>query len=249
MELTDKQVAVIFKAMSDENRIRIMKLLRSGEKCACKLLEELNISQPTLSHHMKILCDAGLVTGRREGKWTHYSICCEGTDRVIGLLRDLCAVQAPSLVQLLPHGNHDPDDLQDQGKGEAVMKKVAFICVHNSCRSQMAEALGKKLASDVFESYSAGTETKPRINPDAVRLMKQVHGIDMEATQHSKLLSDIPEVDVVITMGCNGQCPFLPCSHREDWGLEDPSGKSDEAFLETIRLIEEKVLELKAKLA
>ena len=95
------------------------------------------------------------------------------------------------------------------------MKKVAFICVHNSCRSQIAEALGKKLAADVFESYSAGTETKPRINQDAVRLMKQVHGIDMEATQHSKLLSDIPEVDVVITMGCNVQCPFLPCSHRE----------------------------------
>ena len=128
------------------------------------------------------------------------------------------------------------------------MKKVAFICVHNSCRSQIAEALGKKLASDVFESYSAGTETKPQINQDAVRLMKQVHSIDMEATQHSKILSDIPPVDVVITMGCNVQCPFLPCSHREDWGQEDPSGKSDEAFLETIRLIEEKVLDLKARM-
>ncbi len=127
-------------------------------------------------------------------------------------------------------------------------QKVAFICVHNSCRSQIAEALGKKLASDVFESYSAGTETKPRINQDAVRLMKQVHGIDMEETQYSKLLSDIPEVDVVITMGCNVQCPFLPCRHREDWGLEDPSGKSDEAFLETIRAIEEKVLDLKARM-
>ena len=129
------------------------------------------------------------------------------------------------------------------------MKKVAFICVHNSCRSQIAEALGKKLASDVFESYSAGTETKPRINPDAVRLMKQVHGIDMEATQRSKLLADIPQVDVVVTMGCNVRCPSLPCSPRVDWGLVDPSGKSDEAFLETIRLIEEKVLDLKARLA
>ena len=129
------------------------------------------------------------------------------------------------------------------------MKKVAFICVHNSCRSQIAEALGKKLAGDVFESYSAGTETKPQINQDAVRLMKQVHGIDMEATQRSKLLSDIPEVDVVITMGCNVHCPFLPCSHREDWGLEDPTGKPDAAFLETIRSIEEKVLELKKRLA
>ena len=128
------------------------------------------------------------------------------------------------------------------------MKKVAFICVHNSCRSQIAEALGKKLASDVFESYSAGTETKPRINQDAVRLMKHAHGIDMEATQRSKLLSEIPQVDVVITMGCNVQCPFLPCSHREDWGLEDPSGKPDEAFLETIRLIEEKVIDLRERM-
>lgn len=78
--------------------------------------------------------------------------------------------------------------------------KVAFICVHNSCRSQIAEALGKYFASDVFESYSAGTETKPRINPDAVRLMKQLYGIDMEQTQRSKLLSDIPPADIVITM-------------------------------------------------
>ena len=128
------------------------------------------------------------------------------------------------------------------------MKKVAFICVHNSCRSQIAEALGRKLASDAFESYSAGTETKPQINQDAVRLMKQVHGIDMEKTQYSKLLSDIPEVDVVITMGCNVQCPFLPCSHREDWGLEDPTGQSDRIFVETIRIIEQKILQLKDRL-
>lgn len=128
------------------------------------------------------------------------------------------------------------------------MKKVAFICVHNSCRSQIAEALGKEFASDVFESYSAGTETKPKINKDAVRLMKQVYGIDMEATQYSKLLSDIPKVDVVITMGCNVQCPFLPCSFREDWGLDDPTGQSDEAFLEIIHQIEQKILMLKEKL-
>lgn len=129
------------------------------------------------------------------------------------------------------------------------MIKVAFICVHNSCRSQIAEALGKKLASDVFESYSAGTETKPQINRDAVRLMKELHGIDMDRSQYSKLLSDIPPVDVVITMGCNVDCPYLPCSHREDWGLDDPTGKSDDEFIRTIRIIEEKVLELKNRYA
>ena len=105
--------------------------------------------------------------------------------------------------------------------------KVAFVCVHNSCRSQIAEALGKHLAVDVFESYSAGTETKPQINQEAVRLMKKLYGIDMEETQYSKLLSEIPEVDVVITMGCNVQCPMLSCKHREYWGLDDPTGKGD----------------------
>lgn len=128
------------------------------------------------------------------------------------------------------------------------MKKVAFICVHNSCRSQIAEALGRKLAGDVFESYSAGTETKPQINQDAVRLMKQVHGIDMEEQQSSKLLNALPAIDIVVTMGCNVDCPYLPCSHREDWGLDDPSGQPDEVFLDTIRRIEEKVLDLKSRL-
>lgn len=129
------------------------------------------------------------------------------------------------------------------------MQKVAFICVHNSCRSQIAEALGRHLAADVFESYSAGTETKPKINQDAVRLMKELHNIDMEAEgQRSKLLADIPSVDIVITMGCNVNCPFLPCRHREDWGLEDPTGKPDEEFIKTIKAIEEKILALKASL-
>jgi arsenate reductase len=128
------------------------------------------------------------------------------------------------------------------------MKKVAFICTHNSCRSQIAEALGKRLAGDVFESYSAGTEIKDRINPDAVRLMKQRYGIDMEETQRSKLISELPRVNVIITMGCGVECPYLPSERREDWGLEDPTGKGDEDFMKTIDIIERKILELKASL-
>ena len=126
--------------------------------------------------------------------------------------------------------------------------KIAFICVHNSCRAQITEALCRHLAGDVFECYSAGTETKPQINQDAVRLMKQLYGIDMEKTQYSKLLSDIPPVDIVVTMGCNVECPFLPCKHREDWGLDDPTGKSDADFIDTINQIEEKVKALKERL-
>lgn len=125
--------------------------------------------------------------------------------------------------------------------------KVAFLCVHNSCRSQIAEALGKHLSSNVFESYSAGTETKPRINQDAVRLMKKMYQIDMEKTQYSKRLSEIPQADIVITMGCNVNCPIIPCKYREDWGLNDPTGKDDVEFSKTIHKIHSNVLELAKK--
>ena len=91
--MDERILANTFKALSDENRIRILKLLCCGEKCACKLLEELNISQPTLSHHMKILCDMGIVTGRKEGKWTHYSICCDGIRHIRGLMKELLSVE------------------------------------------------------------------------------------------------------------------------------------------------------------
>lgn len=126
--------------------------------------------------------------------------------------------------------------------------KVAFVCVHNSCRSQIAEALGKYLASDVFESYSAGTETVPKINQEAVWLMKQLYNIDMEQTQYSKLLNELPAVDIVITMGCNVNCPYLPCKYREDWGLDDPTGKDEKTFRETISIIEQKILKLKSSI-
>lgn len=126
--------------------------------------------------------------------------------------------------------------------------KVAFICVHNSCRSQMAEALGKLLAKDVFESYSAGTETKPTINQDAVRIIKDLYDVDMNKEHKSKLLDDIPKVDIVIKMGCNVVCPYLPAKYIEDWGLEDPTGKSDEEFFKVAKTIEEKVKDLAVRI-
>ena len=132
---------------------------------------------------------------------------------------------------------------------ERVKKKVAFICVHNSCRSQMAEALGKYLASDVFESYSAGTETKPQINQDAVRIMKELYGIDMEKTQYSKLISNIPNPDIAISMGCNVGCPFIGRAFDDNWGLEDPTGKSDEDFKKIIAEIERRILQLRTELS
>ena len=123
------------------------------------------------------------------------------------------------------------------------MKRVAFICVHNSCRSQMAEAFGKVLGLDVFECFSAGTEKREQINQDAVRIMKEI-GIDMELHQKPKLLQDIPSVNIVITMGCNVDCPIISCNHREDWGLDDPSGKNDEEFRSVRSLIKSKMEDL-----
>ena len=130
-----------------------------------------------------------------------------------------------------------------------IKKKVAFICVHNSCRSQIAEALGRHLASNVFQSYSAGTETKPQINQDAVRIMKELYNIDMEAEgQYSKLVSDIPDPDITISMGCNVGCPFIGRPFDDNWGLEDPTGKSDEEFKVVIEQIRHDILGLKVRL-
>lgn len=123
-------------------------------------------------------------------------------------------------------------------------KKVAFICVHNSCRSQISEALGHHLASEVFESYSAGTETKPRINQDAVRLMKKLYDIDMEKTQYSKTFNKIPKPDIAISMGCDVGCPYVGMEYDDNWELEDPTGKSDEEFEIIIREIHDNILKL-----
>ncbi len=122
--------------------------------------------------------------------------------------------------------------------------KVAFVCVHNSCRSQMAEGYLKSLGTAFgFESYSAGTEDYPEVKPLAVEAMK-LDGVDI-SDQYPKLLSDIPgELDILITMGCNVECPYIPCQHREDWGLDDPSGGPIEDFIVTRNLIKDKVLAL-----
>ena len=132
-------------------------------------------------------------------------------------------------------------------KSDIYKPKVAFICTHNSCRSQMAEALCRKYAGDVLECYSAGTDIADRINPDAVRIMMRLYNIDMQM-QYPKRLQDLPAVDIVVTMGCGVQCPVMPCSRREDWGLDDPTGKDDAAFEETAKKIEKKIQLLKESL-
>ena len=145
------------------------------------------------------------------------------------------------------HANKIPDS-RNLAIQRYTMKKVAFICVHNSCRSQMAEALGKHFASDVFESYSAGTQTKPQINPDAVRIIKACYGGDI-SSQHSKLLSDIPELDIAISMGCNVAFPFIGRDFDEHWAIEDSTGCDDQTFIAAAKQIERKILSLRKALA
>lgn len=121
--------------------------------------------------------------------------------------------------------------------------KLAFVCIHNSCRSQMAEAWAKHLAPDLFEVYSAGTESYPEVKPLAKAVMAEV-GINMD-DHYPKLLSDIPnKLDLLITMGCGVECPFVPASFKEDWGLDDPSGGPIEDFRVTRDLIKERILKL-----
>lgn len=132
----------------------------------------------------------------------------------------------------------------DPSEEEKMKPKVAFICVHNSCRSQMAEAIGKLYGSEVFDSYSAGTEIKSQINEDAVKTIRKLYNIDMNETQHVKLIDDLPEIDIVIKMGCNVACPFLPSKYEEDWGIKDPTGKGNVEFAKTAKIIEKKVKDL-----
>lgn len=128
------------------------------------------------------------------------------------------------------------------------MKKIriAFVCTHNSCRSIMAEAWTKHLGSDVFDVYSAGTEQYPGPKPMAIEVMED-QGVDMSGAS-SKLIKDIPKTfDILVTMGCGVECPFVPCKYREDWGLQDPSGGPKADFEITRDLIKAKVLELISK--
>lgn len=127
--------------------------------------------------------------------------------------------------------------------GYCMKKVVAFVCVHNSCRSIMAEGWAKKLGSDVLDVYSAGTEEYDAPKPMALEVMTDV-GVDMSHAA-SKLLNEIPEkLDILVTMGCGVECPYVPTNHREDWGLDDPSGGPKSGFEETRDLIKDKVLDL-----
>lgn len=129
------------------------------------------------------------------------------------------------------------------------MKKptVAFVCTHNACRSQIAQAMARAIASDTFVACSGGTHPVERINDDASRLLQREYGIDTSGLKPTSL-TELPPVDILVTMGCGVECPSLPATYREDWGLDDPSGKGDQAFLQTMRVIRQQVIGLRARI-
>ncbi len=125
------------------------------------------------------------------------------------------------------------------------MKNLVFICIHNSCRSQIAEFFGRKYLSDIYNIYSAGSEIKSEINKDVIRLIKSLYNEDISLSQHTKTINEIPEPDIIISMGCYNGCPYLNKDFTADWQIEDPTGKNDFEFIKIINQIKEKVLQLK----
>lgn len=125
------------------------------------------------------------------------------------------------------------------------MKNIAFICNHNSCRSQIAEYFGKKYLSNVYNIYSAGSEIKSEINKDAVRIINELYSDDISLTQHPKTINEIPKPDIIISMGCYNGCPYINQEFTADWQIADPTGKSDDEFIKVINQIKEKVLQLR----
>lgn len=249
----------IFKALSDENRLRILHLLYRQELCVCELEVLLDMSQSNVSRHLNKLKNSGVIVTVKSGLWAHYRLNDVYFEENSGLLDYMKAhwnlegvflKDFKRLAYYLSSHLSCKDITEDKHRVvkiiESPKKIVAFVCVHNSCRSQMAEGLAKKLGAHVLDVYSAGTEDYPEVKPLAVKVMEE-RGIDM-SSHHPKLLKDIPaEVDYLITMGCNVVCPYIPHQHMEDWGLEDPSGGPIDDYRKTRDLIEEKVMALIAE--
>ena len=119
-------------------------------------------------------------------------------------------------------------------------KIVAFICTHNACRSQIAEALAKHAGYRGYQFYSAGSLPEEQVDPNAVRIMKEKFDIDMRS-QYTKTIQDIPAPDIAISMGCGVTCPYIGKAFDDDWGLIDPTGKPDEEYRKVIAQIQEQM--------
>lgn len=124
------------------------------------------------------------------------------------------------------------------------MKNIAFICNHNSCRSQIAEYIGRKYLSSLFNVYSAGSFPADKIDSGAVEVIKEIYGDDITKNQYPKIYTEIPEPDIIISMGCYKGCPFINRKFDDDWKIQDPSGQSIEKYRETVHIIESNIKKL-----
>jgi len=204
----------IFKALGDPVRLRIVNMLSCEELCACRLLEGLSIVQSTLSHHMKILTDCGIVTARKESTWMYYGVNNDSIAKLHGLIDEIAKKQNDCIC-------YDKNNMEDKMSEKL---KVLFLCTGNSCRSQMAEGWAKHLKSDSIDAFSAGTDTHG-LNPNAVKVMKEA-GVDISAHK-SKNVKELMNInfDYVVTVcgHANENCPFFPGKAKIiHVGFDDP---------------------------
>lgn len=249
-------LAEILKILGDESRLRIINLLLEQRLCVCGIEKILGTTQSNTSRHLNKLKIAGVLSATKKSQWIYYSMnekFLQQNEKLIEFLKEKFSQQEifrQDLIRLkeLKEKGEECEYVyiqKSKRKGVAFKMKprVAFVCVGNSCRSQMAEGFARHYGKDLIEIYSAGTDIAKEVNPLAITVMKEV-GIDI-SSHFPKTIFDIPkEVDFLITMGCGVECPFIPCKVKEDWGLPDPAGKPIEEFRKVRDEIEKKVLEL-----
>lgn len=201
------------KALADPVRIRMVSMVANapvGEVCACEFPEILDRSQPTISHHLTKLVEAGLLTREQRGKWAWFRLADDA----------LAAIRA-ALGEGAEHRHVDKP-------------AVLFLCVHNAGRSQMAAGFLRRLAGERIDVYSAGSEPAEVVNPVAVEAMAE-RGIDITANTPQRWTDDLARAaDVIVSMGCGDDCPVFPGTRRVDWDLADPAGQ-DLDFVRTVR--------------
>ncbi len=218
-----ERMAAIAKALGDPVRLQLVDVLRkhAGKVCVCELVPLFDLSQPTVSHHLKVLRDAGIVGSERQGLWAYYYV-------IPDALRGAVRMAGLSATRL--------------------MANALFVCLHNAGRSQMSQALFERAAEGRHGARSAGTTPGDRVHPEVVEVMGEL-GIDLaDRVPHGLTEEDARWADVVVTMGCGDKCPYIPGRRYVDWDLADPKGRPVEEVRATRDEIERRVGELVAEL-
>jgi arsenate reductase len=255
----------ITKALSDPHRVRALLALRKGEMCVCQLIELFGLAPSTVSKHMSILKQAGLVSNRKDNRWVYYRLVedansgrvCEIVKLIISFLKQDEQIRNDDIrmVEITSEGldslcRRQRNNFVDPQKGSVGLKKlkILFLCTGNSCRSQMAEGWARHLKSDEIEPYSAGIETHG-LNPNAVRVMAEA-GVDisLHRSKHLDEVKDIP-FDWVITVcdNANESCPIFPGNvKRFHISFDDPprlskNAKDEDEMLEIYRRVRDDI--------